>query len=78
MFRRVKHRDGLDRCFIKMRVLPLSGLSGAGFKPPQAAIVSSSRGERCWNRRKFIPSAKSHGDDRERTADDVSKSFNGI
>src|SRR3954463_2521371 len=47
-----------------------SRLSGAGFKPPQAALVKSRCRER-W--RKRYRSGVDHGDERERTTDDVSK-----
>src|SRR3954454_19955292 len=49
-----------------------SRLSGAGFKPPQAASVKSRCRER-W--RKRYRSGVDHGDERERTTDDVSKHF---
>src|SRR4051812_18508560 len=49
-----------------------SRLSGAGFKPPQAALVKSHCRER-W--RKRYRSGVDHGDERERTPDDVSKHF---
>src|SRR3954452_3715186 len=49
-----------------------SRLSGAGFKPPQAASLKSRCRER-WGKR--YRSGVDHGDERERTTDDVSKHF---
>ena len=53
---------------------PRSRLAGAGFKPPQAAVVKSDGGERWGKGRDVIRSGEGHGDERKRTADDVSKS----
>src|SRR5260370_36852201 len=58
---------------LKMRVGPRSGLAGAGFKPPRAALVKSHCGERRWKRRSRTPSGEVQGDERKQTADDVSK-----
>ena len=49
-----------------------SRLSGAGFKPPQAASVKSRCRER-WGKGRRYRSGVGHGDERERTPDDVSK-----
>ena len=44
---------------------PRSRLTGAGFKPPQAAGVKSSGGERCGKRRGLTASGVIHGDERK-------------
>src|SRR4051812_12202815 len=61
---------GLRSCMEDEGQALRSRLSGAGFKPPQAASVKSRCRER-W--RKRYRSGVDHGDERERTPDDVSK-----
>src|SRR4051794_5284788 len=63
---------GLRSCMEDEGQALRSRLSGAGFKPPQAASVKSRCRER-WGKR--YRSGVDHGDERERTTDDVSKHF---
>src|SRR3954462_8333953 len=64
--------SGLRSCMEDEGQALRSRLSGAGFKPPQAASVKSRCRERWGKGRRYL-SGVDHGDERERTIDDVSQ-----
>src|SRR3954453_5186696 len=64
--------SGLRSCMEDEGQALRSRLSGAGFKPPQAA---KSRCRERWGKGRRYRSGEDHGDERERTTDDVSKHF---
>src|SRR4051794_36835799 len=66
--------SGLRSCMEDEGQALRSRLSGADFKPPQAASVKSHCRERWGKGRRYL-SGVGHGDERERTTDDVSKHF---
>ena len=64
----------LVQCCIRDGGLALRDrLAGGGSKPPQAASVKSRGGERCGKACVRVCRGRDREDERERTADDVSK-----